>query len=88
VGDQFGRCLRRAGLPHRNFHQLRHQAATVLLALNGGNIHEEAQILGHSSHRMTADLYGHLQPEVMELRAAQVDAYYSRLAAGAPHGVA
>jgi integrase len=78
VGDQFGRCLMRAGLTHRNFHQLRHQAASVLLALNGGNIHETAQVLGHSSHRMTADLYGHLQPEVMEQRAAQLDDYYAK----------
>jgi integrase len=82
VGDQFKRCLRRAGLRIRNFHQLRHQAASVLLALNGGNIHEAAQILGHSSHRMTADLYGHLLAEVMDQRAAQLDAFYGRLAVG------
>ena len=77
VGDQFKRCLASAGLVTRNFHQLRHQAASVLLALNGGNIHEVAQILGHSSHRMTADLYGHLLPNVMELRAVEVDTFYA-----------
>ena len=52
--------------------------AAVLLALNGGNIHEVAQVLGPSSHRMTADLYGHLLAEVMEARASQLEDFYSK----------
>jgi integrase len=51
----------------------------VLLALNGGNIHEVAQILGHSSYKMTGDLYGHLRDEAMTARAAQVGEFYGRL---------
>jgi len=73
VGDQFKRCLGRAGLPVRNFHQTRHIAASILLSLNGNNIHEVQQILGHSTYRMTLDLYSHLLPEVQAGRAADVD---------------
>lgn len=73
VGDQFKRRLRRAGLPIRNFHQTRHIAASILLSLNGNNIHEVQQILGHSTYRMTLDLYSHLVPEVQAGRAADVD---------------
>lgn len=73
VGDQFKGCLRRAGLPIRNFHQTRHIAASILLSLNGNNIHEVQQILGHSTYRMTLDLYSHLMPEVQAGRAADID---------------
>jgi integrase len=82
VGDQFKRCLRRAGLPVRNFHQLRHQAASLLLALNGGDYFEVARILGHSTYRLTLDLYGHLIPEVQRRLAESVDRFYTQLGAG------
>jgi integrase len=75
-GDQFKRCLKRAGLPIRNFHQLRHHAATTLLALNGNNYHEVALILGHSTFRLTLDLYGHLIPQLERELAMEVDAFY------------
>lgn len=73
VGSQFKGCLRRAGLPDRNFHQTRHIAASILLSLNGNNIHEVQQILGHSSYKLTLDLYSHLLPEVQAGRAADVE---------------
>lgn len=84
VGDQLARLLGRAGLPRRNFHQLRHQAATLMLAL-GANLHDVQKILGHASIRQTADLYGHLVPEVRERVAGRVADYFAglRLAKGA-----
>lgn len=84
VGDQFKRCLRRAGLPERNFHQLRALAASLLLSLNGGDYAEVAQILGHSTYRTTLDIYARLLPEVGARRAADVDALYRRLATLTP----
>lgn len=51
-------CVR-AGLGHRNPHALRHSAATILLA-EGVPIEVVSDILGHSSIRVTKDVYGHL----------------------------
>ena len=79
VGDLFKRRLKKAGLPPRNFHQLRAMAASLLLSLNGGDYAEVAQILGHSTYRTTLDIYSRLLPEVGRRTAADVDALYRRL---------
>jgi integrase len=50
--------LKTIGLKRR-FHDLRHTAATLLLA-QGATLHDVKEILGHSQIRLTADLYGHL----------------------------
>jgi integrase len=42
---------------------LRHTAATVML-LNGVPLKVVSEILGHSSIAITADIYGHVSPEV------------------------
>ena len=83
MGDQFKRRLRRAKLPERRFHDLRHQAASILLMLNGGNLVEVQQTLGHSSHRMTVDLYGHLTTEALEHLVGLVDGYFRGLRSAA-----
>ncbi len=49
---QFSRFLKRAGLPHRKFHALRHTSATLLLA-NGTNIKNVASRLGHAQLKTT-----------------------------------
>ena len=81
VGDQFKRCLRRAGLTVHRFHQLRHNAASMLLMLNGGNLVEVQYLLGHSTYRMTADLYGHLVQEAGQALATKVDHFLRSRAA-------
>lgn len=48
-----------AGLGHRNPHALRHAAATILLG-EGVPIEVVSDILGHSSIRLTKDVYGHV----------------------------
>jgi integrase len=77
VNNLFQRRLRRAGLKPRNFHQTRHIAASLLLALNGNNLVEVGQIMGHSTYRHTTDLYGHLMPDFQVEIARLLDAYYS-----------
>ncbi|NNN08754.1 MAG: site-specific integrase [Acidimicrobiaceae bacterium] len=48
-----------AGLGHWHPHELRHSAASLMLA-QWVALHIVSQVLGHSSIRMTSDVYGHL----------------------------
>jgi integrase len=55
--------LDRLGLPRVTVHDLRHSCATVLYAL-GVPLPAIADMLGHSTIRVTADLYRHRVPEL------------------------
>jgi integrase len=55
--------LERLGLPKVTVHDLRHSAATVLYAA-GIPLESIADMLGHSTTRVTADLYRHRVPEM------------------------
>ena len=67
VTRAFQRALARAGLPHYRFHDLRHSAATFLLA-QGFTLEDVKNLLGHSSIVLTSNTYGH----VLEQRQRQV----------------
>jgi len=56
---EFQGICRHAGLGDWHPHELRHSAASLMLA-QGVKIQVVSQVLGHSSIRMTADVYGHL----------------------------
>jgi integrase len=56
---EFQKVCRSAGLGDWHPHELRHSAASLMLA-QGVKIQVVSQVLGHSSIRMTADVYGHL----------------------------
>lgn len=47
ISSNFGQLLRRAGLPHIRFHDLRHTAATNMHELTG-DFYTVGQVLGHS----------------------------------------
>jgi integrase len=55
------RALDRAGLPRIRIHDLRHTAASALLA---DGIHPKVvqEFLGHSSIKVTLDVYSHVMP--------------------------
>lgn len=55
--------LRKAGLPHVRFHDLRHTAATLLL-LQGIHPKVVSEMLGHASVAITLDLYSHVLPDM------------------------
>src|SRR6266508_4320314 len=57
VTHRFQAVVRRAGLPHQRFHDLRHACASLLLA-QGLNLKDVSETLGHSRIAVTVDLYG------------------------------
>jgi integrase len=61
-----------AGLGHRNPHALRHAAATIMLA-EGVPLEVVSDVLGHSSIRITKDVYGHLVMQRQGEAAAAVE---------------
>lgn len=65
IKRRFKPALNRAGIDSLRFHDLRHTYASLLLA-NGAPIKYVQHQLGHSSIKMTMDLYTHLLLEVNE----------------------
>ena len=57
----FHNCLAKAGLRRIPFHDLRHTYATLLLMQGESPAYVKDQ-LGHSSIKMTVDIYGHWIP--------------------------
>lgn len=57
----FEKCLEAAKLRHIRFHDLRHTTASLLLQ-NGAPPTYVKDQLGHSSIKVTVDIYGHLVP--------------------------
>ena len=55
-------ALRRAGLRHIRFHDLRHTFASALIMRNA-NVKTVQRLLGHASAMMTLDTYSHMGPE-------------------------
>lgn len=62
---QFNALLRKAGLPHIRFHDLRHSVATLLLS-RGVHPKVVQEILGHSEISMTMDIYSHVLPTMQQ----------------------
>jgi integrase len=62
-----------AELPSVRFHDLRHSAASLLIA-EGVELVEVSMLLGHSELRVTADLYSHLQQQTAARAAKRMDA--------------
>lgn len=68
----FGKLLKQAGLSHMRFHDLRHSAATILLA---AGVHPKVvqELLGHSSISITLDVYSHVLPSMQQEAASKMD---------------
>ena len=64
--------LKKAELPHVRFHDLRHSAASLLIA-SGVELVEVSQLLGHSELRVTADIYAHLPKQTAAKAAIIMD---------------
>jgi integrase len=57
-------------------HTMRHSAASLLIA-QGVDLKLISEVLGHSSIRMTADVYGHLMPDAGHVAADAMDELFS-----------
>ncbi|HLZ70486.1 MAG TPA: site-specific integrase [Dehalococcoidia bacterium] len=68
----FWPLLEQAGLPRIRFHDLRHTAATILLA-DGENVKAVQERLGHAAAAMTLDVYGHVLPGFQRAVAERLD---------------
>ena len=73
ISQHWARTIRKTGLAHLRFHDLRHAHATHLLA-NGVHPKVASERLGHSRVGITLDLYSHVMPGMQEDAAATVDA--------------
>jgi integrase len=62
VTRAFSTALARLGLPHVRFHDLRHGAASMMLA-QGVPLKLVSEQLGHSTITITADVYAHVSRE-------------------------
>lgn len=72
VTRRFQALLAGAGVGRLRFHDLRHAAATVMLA-QGVELRVISETLGHSSLGMTADVYAGVVPALGRAAAARMD---------------
>lgn len=61
LSDRFEAAVRDSGLPRIRFHDLRHTAATLMLA-GGIPVHVVAARLGHATPTITLSVYAHVLP--------------------------
>jgi integrase len=74
----FKALLARAGLPRTvRVHDLRHTAATALLA-SGTDLATTARVLGHASPQVTATVYAHVLPRATAEAMARLEDVYAR----------
>jgi len=72
LNREFATICQRAGLDHWHPHELRHSAASLMLA-SGVKLQVVSEVLGHASIRMTADVYGHILAPDREAAADAMD---------------
>ena len=75
----FYTLLKTSGLPRIRFHDLRHSAATLLLA-QGVHMKAVQEILGHASFNTTANVYAHVLPSMKREAAEKMDEIFAPVA--------
>lgn len=62
ISKKFSQLLKKNGLRHIRFHDLRHSCASLLVA-NGFTLKDIQEWLGHADIQTTANIYSHLDVE-------------------------
>lgn len=68
----FRRTLKKAGIAHRRFYDLRHTCASLLL-VQGVHPRVVMEILGHSQISITMNTYSHVVPQLQQDAARRMD---------------
>ena len=68
----FAPLLKRAGLPHMRFHDLRHTCATLLLS-RGVHPKFVQELMGHATIAITLDTYSHVMPSMGDATAKAME---------------
>jgi integrase len=76
VTRRFQRLVAAAGLPRMRFHDLRHGAASLLLA-QGVHPRVVMEMLGHSTITLTMNTYSHVIPDLQREAATKMEAALS-----------
>lgn len=79
ISASFRRRLKRHGMRHTRFHDLRHLCATILLA-QGVDLRSIMEWLGHSQISITANLYSHVTESVKRDAADRMQSAFARVA--------
>lgn len=74
----FKSVANKAGLEGWHLHELRHSAATFLIT-NGVPLEQVSKLLGHSSIRITSDVYSHLATEHLRGATDTIGSYLQGL---------
>src|SRR5581483_4174687 len=77
VTHRFQAQLKAAQLPVRSFRELRHGAASLLLA-QGASMRVVMEQLGHSQIRLTMNTYSHIAPALLRDAADKLEAALGR----------
>jgi integrase len=78
----FKPLVRSAEIPDISFHDLRHTFATIMLFDWGASPRFVQEALGHSSIKITMDIYGHVMPSTMEGEVRRIQVLLSERAVG------
>lgn len=78
INKSFKPLLKKAKLPNIRFNDLRHTAATLLLA---EGVHPKIiqEHLGHSQISLTLDTYSHVLPSMQQEAAAKLDRLFANI---------
>lgn len=76
VSHAFAKAVKAAGLPRLRLYDLRHSAATLLLAA-GESLKVISELLGHSTITLTGDVYAHVSESMQRQVSAKLDALLS-----------